>query len=264
MSEEYHFRYEGVGSPLAESIAREAGLRTTGLAREAAAGLFEVVALATEATARAARTVYQASEEELRLAGDAMVDTLGRLATDPGLPLVRLALEAVEPGLLGRLSHGGTEDVAEATEALARGLTAVASRLTPAYHRAQVSAVRAALGDCGYHNLTERVTPDGRVLILAPGLDRTAVHVELQPLRGQLAFDLSGFHGRGCDAAGRRLIRALQDRGFPLRQVAHRLHGDPEGGVLARKVASAALPDGGGAHQARSRLTATPLRRADR
>ncbi|ODT03813.1 MAG: hypothetical protein ABS52_07755 [Gemmatimonadetes bacterium SCN 70-22] len=250
MSEESYYTVDAFTSVASEQIAQSAMLRAdVGAAR----GRPTAVVLAELLSGLGAALTRSSARLDEALAGT--TSALATLRVAPHAALMRASLDAERPGLLERvegmasaasLAAGGTADPfgrCEALTAAAReltsGLEAAALRLAVAERTVQLRMVSAALSECGFTVGRSANWSGGRAALTAIGAGRSAVTVELDPARGHINMDLQGMAGLDCRAVAERLRAAMGRHGLALSLRDRRTHGDPNGGVLVRRLRSA-------------------------
>lgn len=263
MSEYFAASVSGYSEVAREALAREAGLPST-LASAATGSVRGAIAAFREEVRCRSRGVTRSLDggPESRLLADVLSTDLGR---ELGAVRAELSvLSRAECALLAAAARReGLGDVASLEEELndleirsrrsgaAEGLideagqlrrsievaVGTGARLLLAAESAVLGrAVTASLADSGYASATRRPGPNGAQVIGGTDGRGRSVWVLLDPRQGQLQADFVGFEGTACLAERRHFVERLAEHGVRIRFLGRDLHGDPEGGSLAREV----------------------------
>jgi hypothetical protein len=111
---------------------------------------------------------------------------------------------------------------------------AAASRLVRAEGAVVSDAVRATLIDMGYRVREPRCRLRNGVVVKGESARGTAIYVSMEPRRGRIQADLSGFRGAACEVERARFLDGLARRGIRVQLMDRHQHGRPEGGVLGQ------------------------------
>jgi len=268
MSEHFTSRVEAYAAPQQADIARRAGLAddVVGALAAGAAALAVAAVGAVAAMVEALREQARKEATQLRaLAGQSVGH--GRLAQElassrallgalerPEFFLLRAAAERDTPAGVAKLaqrlsslevrSRSRRSDIpalaaesANAKRELDRAVQEGVGRLLRAEASLLHDAAAATLSDMGYEISRPKQTTGSRVVLRGSSETGTGVYVQIDPGRGQLSADFSGFQGTACVKERDRFLQGLADRGIRVRLLARDLHGRPEGGTLARDLA---------------------------
>jgi hypothetical protein len=247
MSEEYYTSVTAYSEPLAQEVARAAGLSVQ-VSESLQAGF---VALLDRIAAASARSQVQLLEALGEAPADAqrnlqgMGSALDVLSRRRDLELFRAALEAEAGRSLSRMtgelrqlaeSRPEARNAAESSVGAAFGKAAL--RLLDGIGRVNADAVRGAIAECGYSDLKEVDAGGGR-RYFSGASNGTGLRVEVDAKRSMLNLDISGLRGTTCEGVRQRFLGALEKRGIRLRIEHRHLHGDPRGGSLIRRTDAA-------------------------
>lgn len=114
-------------------------------------------------------------------------------------------------------------------------VSAAATRLARAESAVLGEAVRGTLSEMGYRVREPRRTVKDALVVKGESDRGTSIHVWMEPQKGQIRADLSGFRGSACQAERVRFLEGLERRGIRVQLTDRESHGRPEGGVLAQQ-----------------------------